>query len=61
MMNRDPIVEEVRQTRGKLLDECGGDLDALLDRLKAAEDTDRRRVISRQALDERRKKERVEA
>lgn len=61
MMNRDPIVEEVRQTRGKLLDECGGDLDALLDRLKAAEDTDRRRVISRQALDERRKKERAEA
>ena len=61
MMNRDPIVEEVRQARGKLLDECGGDLDALLDRLKAAEDADRRRVISRQELDEKRQKERVEA
>jgi len=61
MMNRDPIVEEVRQIRGKLLDECGGDLDALLDRLKAAEDADQRRVITRQELDMKRQKERVEA
>ena len=26
-MNRDPIVEEVHQTRQKLLEECGGELD----------------------------------
>ncbi len=57
MMNRDPIVEEVRQARGKLLDECRGDLGALLDRLKAAEDADGGRMISRQVLDRRRQRE----
>lgn len=36
-MNRDPIVEEVHRTRQKLLKECGGDLDRLLDRVKAGE------------------------
>ena len=36
-MNRDPVVEEVHQTRQKLLNECGGDLDRLLDRVKAGE------------------------
>ena len=56
-MSRDPIVEDVRQARGKLLDECRGDLDALLDRLKAAEDADRDTVISRQVLDRKRQKE----
>ena len=61
MMSRDPIVEEVRRTRGKLLAECRGDLDALLDRLKAAEDADRGRMIGRQDLDAKRRKEPVEA
>ena len=56
MMNRDPIVEEVRRARGKLLDECRGDLGALLDRLKAAEDADQGRMIGRQELDAKRQK-----
>ena len=33
-MNRDPIVDEVRQARQKILEDCGGDLEKLLDRLK---------------------------
>ena len=49
-MNRDPIVEEVHQTRQKLLDECGGDLDRLLDRLKASEKQDRGYRVSTTSL-----------
>ncbi len=45
-MKRDPIVEEIHQTRQKLLEECGGDLNQLMDRLKAAEIQDRSRVVS---------------
>ena len=45
-MKRDPIVEEIHQTRQKLLKECGGDLDQLMDRLKVAEIQDRDRVVS---------------
>ena len=45
-MNRDPIVDEVRQARQKILEDCGGDLENLLDRLKAAEAQDRDRVVS---------------
>lgn len=36
-MNQDPIVEEVHRTRQKILAECDGDLDQLLNRLKATE------------------------
>jgi len=49
-MNRDPIVEEVRQARQKILEACDGDLDKLLDRLKSAEAQDSGRVISRSSL-----------
>ena len=45
-MNRDPIVNEIRQARQKILEDCGGDLEKLLDRLKAAEAQDRTRVVS---------------
>lgn len=45
-MKRDPIVEEIHQTRQKLLQECGGDINQLMDRLKAAEIQDRDRVVS---------------
>ncbi len=45
-MKRDPIVEEIHQTRHKLMEECGGDLNQLMDRLKAAEIQDRSRVVS---------------
>ena len=44
-MKRDPIVEEIHQTRQKLMEECGGDLSQLMDCLKAAEIQDCSRVI----------------
>ena len=49
-MNRDPVVEEVHQTRQKLLKECGGDLDRLLDRVKASEKDDHSRVVTNTPL-----------
>lgn len=49
-MKRDPIVEEIHQTRQKLMEECGGDLNQLMDRLKAAEIQDRSRVVSTTSL-----------
>jgi hypothetical protein len=45
-MKRDPIVEEIHQIRQKLLDECEGDLEKLMDRLKAAERQDHGRMVS---------------
>lgn len=45
-MMRDPIVDEIRQARQKMLADCGDDLDKLLDRLKAAENQDRNRIVS---------------
>ncbi len=52
MMNNDPIVEEIRQIRGRLLAECNGDLDKLLDRYKQSEDQDR--VVTLKDIEERR-------
>jgi hypothetical protein len=42
----DPFVEEVHKVRERLLQECGGDLERLMDRLKACEEEDRSRVTS---------------
>ena len=42
----DPIVAEIHRTREKLLQECEGDIEKLMDRLAAREETDRSRVLS---------------
>jgi hypothetical protein len=42
----DPFVDEVHEVRKKMLRECDGDLERLMDRLKAREEADRARVIS---------------
>ena len=49
-MNRDPIVEEIHQTRQKIWEECGGDLDRFLNRLRGAKKQDRSRVVSTTSL-----------
>jgi len=51
-MNDDPLVEEIHEIRGRLLAECHGDLDQLLDRYKRSEDPDR--VVTLKDVDERR-------
>ncbi len=45
-MTNDPIVEEVRNIRKKMLAEHGGDIDKLIDYLKEKEMTEKERVIS---------------
>ena len=45
-MREDPIVQETRQARAKLFAECNEDLGKLMDRLKAAEEEDRARVVT---------------
>ena len=42
----DPIVEEVHEIRRRLWDECGGDLEKLMDRLKSRESVDASRIVS---------------
>jgi len=51
-MNNDSIVEEIHQIRGRLLVECNGDLDRLLDRYKQSEDRDQ--VVTLKDVEERR-------
>ncbi len=46
-MDRDLIVEEVRQARERLLERAGGDLDRLLDMFRESEATGDRPVVSR--------------
>ena len=45
-VSQDPIVDEIHKVREKLLEECGGDLDRLMDRLAAREGEDGSRVIT---------------
>lgn len=45
-MSQDPIVDEIHKVREKLLEECGGDLDKLMDRLAFREREDGSRVIA---------------
>ncbi len=51
-MNNDPIVDEIRQIRARLLADCNGDLDQLLDRYKESEDRDR--VVTLKEVERRR-------
>lgn len=49
-MKNDPIVDEVRKTREKLWDECGGDMDKYMDRIQAAEGQYPQRLITREQM-----------
>jgi hypothetical protein len=42
----DPIVEEVREVRKRIFEECGGSLDRYLERLKSAEAQDKHRLVT---------------
>ena len=56
-MKHDPIMEEIHQVRQKMLAECNGNLDELLHRLQEAERLDGDRVVSLEAVRERRRRE----
>jgi hypothetical protein len=53
-MKHDPIVEEIHHVRQKMLAECHGDLDQLLDRFQAAEPLEGDRLVSLEVVRERR-------
>lgn len=42
----DPIVKEIHETRRRIFAECGGDLEQLIARLKAAEQKDKERLVT---------------
>lgn len=46
-MEKDPIVEEVHRVREKILAECGGNIEKLMDKLKARERNHKSRLISK--------------
>ena len=56
-MTGDPIVEELHRTRKRILDDCGGDLDRLLDRYKSSEDQDTTRLVTMDTVRDRRERE----
>ena len=45
-MKNDPIVQEVREARQKIFNNCNNDLEQLMNYLQKAEQQDRGRVIS---------------
>jgi hypothetical protein len=45
-MRPDPIVEEIHRIREQMWDECGGNLDRLIDSLRASEATHQDRIAS---------------
>jgi hypothetical protein len=42
----DPIVQEIHETRRRIFEQCGGDLERLIARLKAAEQKDEERLVT---------------
>ena len=58
-MKNDPIVEEIHQIRGQILNACDGDLDKLMDQLKASENRDRSRLVSPKTVRKHREGEQV--
>ena len=60
-MNRDPIVEEVHRVREQMWEECGGNMDRLIEFLRAGEAQHRDRIISKEELDQLRSKNRSSA
>jgi hypothetical protein len=52
MTMKDPVVEEVHRARRELWDECEGDFQKLLGKLKAIEAEEKHRVISLEKLKE---------
>ena len=52
-MIADPIVQEIHETRRRIMAECGDDAEGLIDRLKAAESQDGHRLVTKEDLQRR--------
>ncbi|MEX0776292.1 MAG: hypothetical protein WD042_11355 [Phycisphaeraceae bacterium] len=55
-MKSDPIVEQVHRIRERMWDECGGDLDCLIQDLRAGEARHRDRIITPEQLEQMRRR-----
>jgi hypothetical protein len=55
----DPIVNEIHETRRRIFEECGNDLGRYLERLKAAEELDKDRLVTLEQVQERARKPKV--
>ena len=42
----DEIVTEIHETRRRIIEQCGGNLDRLIERLKTAESADEDRLVT---------------
>ncbi len=51
-MIRDPIVEEIHRIRERMWDECGGNLDQLIETFRTSEAQHRDRIITPEKLRE---------
>jgi hypothetical protein len=49
-MTGDPIVDEIHQTRRRIWEECGEDVEGLIARLREAESKDRDRLVTLEDL-----------
>ena len=45
-MTDDPIVSEVREARRRIFEECGGNLDSMIERLREAESKSKGRCVT---------------
>ena len=53
-MKPDPIVEEIHETRQKIWDECDGDMNRLIERLRKSQEKHPERIITKEEFDRRR-------
>ncbi len=49
----DPIVAEVHEIRRRILDEGGGDIERLIERLRSAETQDKNRIVTKDDFEKR--------
>lgn len=42
----DEIVNEIHETRQRIFEECGGDIERYIERLKSADDNDKDRLVT---------------
>jgi hypothetical protein len=46
----DPVVQEIRQNAARIAQECGGDLDRIIERFRKEQEQHPQRVVNRRKL-----------
>lgn len=58
---KNEIVDEIHETRRRIFDECGGDIERLIDRLKALDTKDKDRLVTFEQVQERSRASKIKA